>query len=61
MVSSWAIFFIYRSKNIRPRKVYLYNGLSFVQGDKSVAEVSGFILPEYSGCPSDDDGCGGRY
>ena len=47
MVSAWAIFFIYRSKEIRPRKVYFYNGLSFVQGDKSVAEVSGFELPKY--------------
>ncbi len=47
MVSAWAVFFIYRSKDIRPRKVYLYNGLSFVHGDKSVAEVSGFELPKY--------------
>lgn len=47
MVSAWAVFFVYRSKNIRPKKIYLYNGLAFVQGDKSVAEVSGFELPKY--------------
>lgn len=46
MVSSWAVFLVYRSKNIRPKRVYFYNGLSFVQGDKSVANVSGFKLPE---------------
>lgn len=47
MVSAWAVFFVYRSKDIRPKKIYLYNGLAFVQGDKSVAEVSGFELPKY--------------
>ena len=47
MVSAWAVFFVYRSSNIRPKKIYLYNGLAFVQGDKSVAEVSGFELPKY--------------
>jgi len=47
MVSAWAVFFVYRSKNIRPQKLYLYNGLAFVLGDKSVAKVSGFKLPKY--------------
>ncbi|HNW83732.1 MAG TPA: hypothetical protein PKG52_12670, partial [bacterium] len=47
MVSSWAVFLVYRSKNIRPKRVYFYNGLSFVHGDKSVAEVTGFKLPEW--------------
>ena len=47
MVSAWSVFFVYRSKNIRPKKIYLYNGLAFVQGDKSVAKVSGFELPKY--------------
>jgi len=46
MVSAWAVFFVYRSKNIRPKKLYLYNGLAFVQGDKSIATVSGFELPK---------------
>jgi hypothetical protein len=45
MVSAWSIFFIYRSKNIRPKKIYFYNGLAFVFGEESVAEVSGFELP----------------
>ena len=47
MVSAWAVFFVYRSKNIRPRQIYLYNGLAFVQGDKSIVDVSGFELPKY--------------
>ena len=47
MVSSWSVFFVYRSKNIRPKKIYFYNGLAFVQGDKSVAQVSGFELPKF--------------
>jgi len=47
MVSAWSVFFVYKSKNIRAKKIYLYNGLAFVQGDKSVAEVSGFELPKY--------------
>jgi len=46
MVSSWAVFFVYRSKNIRPKKIYFYNGLAFVQADKSIANVSGFELPK---------------
>ncbi|HOB72375.1 MAG TPA: hypothetical protein PKM18_11385, partial [bacterium] len=46
MVSAWAIFIVYRSQNIRPKKLYLYNGLAFVQGDKSLASVSGFELPK---------------
>ncbi len=46
MVSAWAIFIVYRSQNIRPKKLYLYNGLAFVQGDKSLATVSGFELPK---------------
>ena len=45
MVSAWSLFFIYRSKNIRPKKIYFYNGLSFVLGEESTAEVSGFELP----------------
>lgn len=47
MVSAWSVFFVYRSKNIRPKKIYFYNGLALVQGDKSVAEVSGFELPKF--------------
>ena len=45
MVSAWSLFFIYRSKNIRPKKIYFYNGLAFVYGQESVAQVSGFELP----------------
>ena len=44
MVSSWAIFIVYRSKYIRPQRLYLYNGLAFVHGGKSVASISGFEL-----------------
>ena len=47
MVSAWSLFFIYRSKNIKPKKIYFYNGLSFVVGDTSTAKVSGFELPLY--------------
>ena len=47
MVSAWSLFFIYRSKHIRPKKIYFYNGLSFVVGDKSTAHVGGFELPLY--------------
>ncbi|MBO7127084.1 hypothetical protein J6W78_06025 [bacterium] len=45
MLSGWSIFFIYRSKNIRPKKIYFYNGLSHVYNEESVAKVSGFELP----------------
>ena len=45
MVSGWSLFFIYRSKNIRPKKIYFYNGLSFVYGKVSTAKVGGFELP----------------
>ena len=47
MVSAWSLFFIYRSKHIRPKKIYFYNGLSFVYGKKSTAKASGFELPLY--------------
>ena len=45
MISGWSIFFIYRSKHIRPKKIYFYNGLAHVYGQESVANVSGFELP----------------
>ncbi|MBQ3368595.1 hypothetical protein IJG44_06775 [bacterium] len=45
MVSAWSLFFIYRSKNIRPKKIYFYNGLAYVYGKASDIEVSGFELP----------------
>jgi len=44
MLSSWAIFIVYRSQHIRPKRVYFYNGLAFIHGDKSVASISGFEL-----------------
>ena len=47
MVSAWSLFFIYRSKHIKPKKIYFYNGLSFVYGEKSDAEVSGFEFGQY--------------
>ena len=47
MVSAWSIFFIYRSKHIKPKKIYFYNGLSFVYGTQSVAKVSGFEFGQY--------------
>jgi len=48
MVSSWALVVIYRSQNIRPKKIYFYNGLGFIYGDQSVANVTGFELPNYA-------------
>jgi hypothetical protein len=45
MVSSWAVFFVYRSTKIMTKKIYLYSGFSFVQGDQSTFNVSGFTLP----------------
>ena len=44
MVSAWAVLMIYRSQNVGITNIYLYNGLSFVQGDRSTANVSGFEL-----------------
>jgi hypothetical protein len=46
MVSAWAVFFIYRSQGISSKKIYFYDGLSFVQGAVSTAEVGGFELPK---------------
>lgn len=46
MVSSWAVIMIYRSLNVSQKSIYLYNGFSFVQGDRSEINVSGFELPE---------------
>lgn len=47
MVSAWSLFFIYRSKHIKPKKIYVYNGLSFVYAAESVADVSGFEFGQY--------------
>ena len=47
MVSGWSLFFIYRSKHIKPKKIYFYNGLAHVYGEESVSNVSGFELPLY--------------
>ena len=47
MVSGWSLFILYRSKNIKPKKIYFYNGLSFVSGEVSTSKVSGFELPLY--------------
>ncbi|MCK5807749.1 hypothetical protein KAH37_02060 [bacterium] len=46
MVSAWSLIVIYRSGKIRSKKIYFYNGLSYVQGERSKAEVSGFNLPQ---------------
>ena len=48
MVSTWALVVIYRSQNIRPKKIYFYNGLGFIYNNKSVANVTGFELPNYA-------------
>ncbi len=45
MVSAWSLILVYRSGQIRAKKLYFYNGLSYVQGARSKAEVSGFVLP----------------
>ena len=47
MVSAWSLFFIYRSKHIKPKKIYFYNGLSFVYGEVATAKVSGFEFGQY--------------
>lgn len=46
MVSNWAIVFVYTSSKIKPKKIYMYNGLNFYRDTQSTLFVSGFELPE---------------
>jgi len=46
MVSNWSIFFVYKSGKTRSKKIYLYPGFAYAQGETSVANVSGFDLPK---------------
>ena len=46
MVSNWSIFFVYNSAQTRSKKIYLYPGFAYAQGEKSTANVSGFSLPK---------------
>jgi len=46
MMSAWAVFFVYRSQNIRPKKIYFYKGFSFIQGDQITIPVKDFELPK---------------
>jgi len=46
MVSNWAIFFVYTSSKIKPKKIYVYNGLTYYRDTQSTLFVSGFELPD---------------
>ncbi len=46
MMSAWAVFFVYRSQNIRPKKIYFYKGFSLMQGDEVTVPVKSFELPK---------------
>ncbi len=46
MVSNWSVFFVYKSGKIRSKKIYLYPGFAYAQGEASTANVSGFFLPK---------------
>ncbi len=46
MVSNWALFFVYTSSKIKPKKIYVYNGLNYYGDTQSTAFVSGFELPD---------------
>jgi len=47
MMSGWALVLIYRSKYMQNKKLYLYNGFSYISADVSTASVNGFELPKY--------------
>jgi uncharacterized repeat protein (TIGR01451 family) len=46
MLSGWSILLVYRSGQISSKKIYLYDGFSFMKGTSSYADVSGFELPK---------------
>ncbi len=45
MVSNWSILLVYRSEKVKTKKIYLYPGLAYAQGEATTANVSGFTLP----------------
>lgn len=45
MNAEWSIVVIYKSGKISSKKIYLYTGLSYIQGEQSTSKVSGFELP----------------
>ncbi len=45
MVSNWSILMVYKSQQIRAKKIYFYPGFAWSQGETTTATVSGFELP----------------
>ena len=46
MVGDWVLFFVYTSEKIRPKKIYIYNGLKLYQHEYEDILVKGFELPD---------------
>lgn len=46
MVSTWSIILVYKSGSVRSKKIYLYPGFAWAQGETTTANVSGFTLPK---------------
>lgn len=47
MVSNWSIIFVYSSSasGMKPKKIYIYNGLRYYVAEEAVINVSGFTFP----------------
>jgi len=45
MVSAWSIIVIYKSEQIFPKKLYMYNGFKKYQNEIADVEIEGFELP----------------
>lgn len=48
MVSNWAIVFVYCSSaaGMKPKKIYMYNGLRYYVAEEAEVTVSGFTFPD---------------
>ncbi len=48
MVSNWAVIFVYSSSSpgMKPKKIYIYNGLRYYVAEEAQVTVSGFTFPE---------------
>jgi len=46
MVSGWTLFFIYSTKGVNSKQIYIYNGLNDYSHTAGEIEVSGFEFPE---------------
>ena len=48
MVSNWAIVFVYSSSaaGMKPKKIYMYNGLRYYVAQEAEVTVSGFTFPD---------------